>query len=136
MASGSIPLSGDVKQATGRISWSSEANQEGNYSIVNTETFVILKGWGIQGTGSGEWYENGELANTFRPKVNIAYGGTGTTSVYKKNNIKVAHDSEGNGSIKLGAEMSFTFAGIDYIKGSGYLCDCVVHGRHVFPRSP
>lgn len=119
MASGSIPLSGDVSQATGRISWSSTPNQAGNYSLVNAEVFVILKGWGIQGTGSGEWYENGSLANTFRPKVNIAYGGTGTTSVYTKTGIKVSHDNNGNGSIKLGAEMSFTFAGIDYIKGSG-----------------
>lgn len=120
MASGSISLKGSVSQASGRIDWSSTANQAGNYSTVVGKTYVVLKGWGIQGTGKGTWYENDVEKATFSPKVNVAYGGTGTTLVYTKSGIKVNHNaSTGKATIKLGASMAFTFAGVNSISGSG-----------------
>ena len=120
MASGSIALtSNQPNYVSGRIDWQSTANVSGNYSLVNVQVYVILNGWGIQGTGSGEWKENGSTVETFSPYINIPYGTGGTVQVFTKNDIRVNHDnSSGNASINLGCKMSFSFAGISSIEGS------------------
>ena len=121
MASSYINLSSNQpKYCSGRIDWQSTAYPSGCYSLLNAQVYVILNGWGIQGTGSGSWQENGTTVETFSPKVNVAYGGTGTTHVYTKNGTRVNHNtSSGNGSISLGCSMAFSFAGINYVSGSG-----------------
>ena len=87
MANGSIPLStNSTDLVTGTIYWSSTPYQEGNYSLVNVSIVVHMRGYGIQGTGSGTWDENGSLANTFSPYCNVPYGGWGDATVFTKNN--------------------------------------------------
>lgn len=120
MGSGSINLSSNQANANGRIDWQSYANQAGNYSSVSAQVYVVLTGWGIQGTGAGQWKENGILANTFSPYVNIAWGGAGTVQVFNKNNIIVNHNDSGDAGITLGCDMQFSFAGISNIGGSGW----------------
>jgi len=74
MASGSISLSTQsTDRVTGAINWKSEAKSDGNYSLVNIEIWVYMNGYGIQGTGSGTWDENGSLANQFSPTCNVGY---------------------------------------------------------------
>lgn len=121
MASGSINLkSNQPNYVSGRIDWQSTTNTAENYSLVNVQVYVILRSWGIQGTGNGEWKENGSTVNTFPPYINIPYGTGGTVQVFTKNDIRVNHDnSSGNASINLGCKMSFSFAGISDISGSG-----------------
>ena len=118
MASGSINLTSNQSYVTGRIDWQSYANNAGNYSDINVQVYVFLNGWGIQGTGAGQWKENGNTVNTFSPYINIPYGGYGTVQVFTKNGIKVNHNDNGDGSITLGCDMQFTFAGITNLGGS------------------
>ena len=120
MASGSINLSSNQANANGRIDWQSTAYQSDNHSDVNAQVYVVLTGWGIQGTGAGQWKENGVTVNTFSPYVNIAWGGTGTVQVYSKNGIRVNHNANGDAGITLGCDMQFSFAGISNIGGSGW----------------
>ena len=118
MASGSINLTSNQSYVTGRIDWQSYANNAGNYSDINVQVYVFLNGWGIQGTGAGQWKENGNTVNTFSPYINIPYGGYGTVQVFTKNGIKVNHNDNGDGSITLGCDMQFNFAGITNLGGS------------------
>lgn len=119
MASGSIILtSNQPNYVSGRIDWQSYANTSGNFSLVNVQVYIILKSWGIQGTGAGQWKENGVTISNFSPYVNIPYGGNGTVQVFTKNDIKVNHNENGDGSITLGCDMQFNFAGISNIGGS------------------
>lgn len=117
MASGNINLTSNVGGITGLISWQSTAYTTDNYSLVNVQVYVICNNYGIQGTGSGTWSENGS-GTPFSPYVNIGYGGSGTTQVFSKNGIRVNHDSNGNGSITLGCSMNFSFAGVSNLSGS------------------
>lgn len=120
MANGSIPLStNSTNLVTGTIYWSSTSYQDGNYSLVNVSIVVHMQGYGIQGTGSGTWDENGSLANTFSPYCNVPYGGWGDATVFTKNNIRVNHDSNGDGQIRFGTWMDFSFAGVYGLTGSG-----------------
>lgn len=118
MASGSINLTSNQSYVTGRIDWQSYANNAGNYSDINVQVYVFLNGWGIQGTGAGQWKENGNTVNTFSPYINIPYGGSGTVQVFTKNGIRVNHNDNGDGSITLGCDMQFSFAGITNLGGS------------------
>lgn len=120
MASGSINLSSNQANANGRIDWQSTAYQSDNHSDVNAQVYVVLTGWGIQGTGAGQWKENGVTVNTFSPYVNIAWGGTGTVQVFTKNGIRVNHNDNGDAGITLGCDMQFSFAGVPNIGGSGW----------------
>ena len=119
MASGSINLtSNEPNYVSGRIDWQSYANNQGNYSTVSVQVFVILNSWGIQGTGSGQFKVNGSTVANFSPYINIAYGGYGTVQVFSKNDIIVNHNENGDATVNLGCEMSFSFAGISSISGS------------------
>lgn len=121
MASGSIGLtSNQPGYVSGRIDWQSYTNNKENYSDVSAQVYVVLNAWGIQGTGWGEWNENGNLANTFSPYVNIAWGGYGTVQVFEKSGIRVNHNDNGDASINLGCKMQFGFAGVSNIGGSGW----------------
>ena len=120
MASGSIGLTSNVSQAGGRIDWQSYTNNQGNYSDVSAQVYVVLNGWGIQGTGAGQWKENGNTVNTFSPYINIAWGGYGTVQVFTKNGIRVNHNDNGDAGITLGCDMQFSFAGVSNIGGSGW----------------
>lgn len=119
MASGSITLtSSNPNYYSGRIDWVSRTNTVENYSIVDANVYVILNRWGIQGTGAGQFKENGTTTQNFSPYVNVEKYGSGVVLVFKREGIRVNHDSNGNGSIKLGCDMQFSFAGIDNIGGS------------------
>ena len=119
MASGSIELtSSRPNNYKGSINWSSKAYPDGNYSLVDVNVYVILNNWGIQGTGAGQFKENGTTTQNFSPYVNIPEYGAGTVWVFKKEGIKVYHNSNGDASINLGCDMQFNFAGISNIGGS------------------
>ncbi len=120
MASGSIALStNSTNLVTGAINWYSTTYPSENYSLVNVSIVVYMRGYGIQGTGSGTWDENGSLAKTFAPYCNVPYGGSGDAIVFTKNDIRVNHDSNGNGQITFGTWMDFPFAGVYGLTGSG-----------------
>ncbi len=109
MASGSIGFESNTNGVTARIDWRSTAYLSGNYSLVDIDVYIIMSGYGIDGSGWGEWKENGVTVNTFIPKPSVGYGGSGEYHAYTKSGIKVNHDSNGNGSISLACSMSFNF---------------------------
>lgn len=118
MASGTINLSSNVSGVTGKIEWQSTAYVADNYSLVNVQVYVICSNYGIQGTGAGQWKENGTTVANFSAGVNVPYGGSGTTQVFTKNGIRVNHNENGEGSINLGCDMQFAFAGVSNLGGS------------------
>lgn len=119
MASGSINLtSNQPNYVSGRIDWQSYTNIQGNYSTVSVQVYVILNRYGIQGTGSGQFKVNNSTVANFSPYVNVAYGGYGTIQVFSKNDIIVNHNENGDATVNLGCEMSFSFAGISSISGN------------------
>ena len=120
MAQGSIALAtSSTWRVTGEIKWWSTKYDSGNYSLVDIEIWVYMNRYGIDGTGSGTFDVNGSLDRQYSPYCNVGYGGSGDVKVCTRTGIRVNHDSNGNGSVTLGAWMDFSFAGVYNLTGSG-----------------